>query len=260
MDLDGSTILLTGGNRGIGLALAERLAREPVRLLVGVRDLERYEPIAQDGALEVSPVQMDLGSRDAIDESVALLGDELDRLDVLINNAGGFLAGQLERQDLDDIYATVQSSLLGTIHLTRCVLPGMLARGRGKIVNNTSVVGYLHMAGLSTYSAAKAGAAGFTECLRRELAETPVTTLHVVTGSIDTDMLDAGKDVLDANYPATDDWDQGGPKEWADKIAAAILDDTEVLGPGGRAALGKLASHLPSFVLDTFSRQVFDRT
>ncbi len=103
MDLDGKTILITGGNRGIGLAIAQRLAREPVTLLVGVRELDRYTPIAADGAIEVRPVKMDLGSRESIDACCDALGAELGEIDVLINNAGGFVAGQLETQSLDDI-------------------------------------------------------------------------------------------------------------------------------------------------------------
>lgn len=257
MDLEGATCLVTGGNRGIGLAVARRLARERVRLLVGVRELDRFTPI--EGVAEVAPVRMNLSSREEIEASCAALGDDVDRIDLLVNNAGGFIAGQLERQELDDIYATVQATLLGTIHLTRRVLPGMLARGRGKVVNNSSVVGYVHLPGVSTYSAAKAGVAGFTECLRRELADTPLSTLHVVTGGIDTGMLDAAKAELGDAYARAQSWDQHTPDDWAERIVDAIVRDADVLGPGGKAALGKLASHLPPFVLDTFSKRLFKR-
>ena len=259
MDLDGTVCLVTGANRGIGLAIAEQLARHPVRLLVGVRELDRYTPIEADGALEVRPVQMDLSSRERIDACCDALGDELGEIGLLVNNAGRFTAGQLEYQELDDIYDVVQATMLGTIHLTRRVLPGMLERGRGKIVNNSSIVGYVHFPGVSTYSAAKAGVSGFTESLRRELADTPLSTLHVVTGGIDTDMLDAAKDGLRDQLPGADGWDQQTPEEWAEKIVEAILADDTTLGPGGKSALGKLASHLPSFVLDTVTGRAFER-
>jgi short-subunit dehydrogenase len=259
MELEGTTCLVTGANRGIGLAIARRLAREPVKLLVGVRELDRYTPIEAAGALEVRPVRMDLSSREEIDACCDALGPELDEIGLLVNNAGRFTSGQLEHQDLDVIYDLVQATMLGTIHLTRRVLPGMLAAGRGKIVNNSSVVGYVHFPGVTTYSAAKAGVAGFTESLRRELADAPVSTLHVVTGGIDTDMLDAAKRGLEGQVPGTAGWDQHTPEEWADRIVAAIEAGDHTLGPGGRSALAKLASHLPPVVLDTVAKRAFER-
>jgi len=225
-----------------------------------VRDPDRYEPIEAPGALDVRPVRIDLSSRESIEASCAELGDAVDAIDLLVNNAGAFTAGQLETQDLGDIYDVVQATLLGTVHLTRRVLPGMLARDRGKIVNNSSIVGYLHFPGVSTYSAAKAGVSGFTECLRRELHDTGVSTLHVVTGGIDTDMLEETRQQLAPHYSNTDSWAQHTPEEWAEKIVDAIVDDTDTLGPGGKAALGKLASHLPSFVLDGVASSAFERS
>jgi NAD(P)-dependent dehydrogenase (short-subunit alcohol dehydrogenase family) len=257
MDLDGSTALVTGANRGIGRYITEQLAHAGVRVLAGVRDLDRWTPI--DGAPGVRAVQMDLGSRASIEAGCDALGDELDGLDLLVHNAGRFTAGLLERQDLDAIYDLVQVNLLGTIHLTQRVLPAMLRRGAGKIVISSSVVGYVHFPAVSTYSASKAGVAGFAESLRRELAPTPVTTLHVVTGGIDTDMLDETKAQLSEHFGSTDGWDQHSPQEWGARIVKAIADDDEVLGPGGKAALGKLASHLPKAVLDTVVARAFER-
>lgn len=259
MDLEGKLCLVTGSNRGIGRAIAEQLAREPVRLLAGVRDLERYEPVAAAGAVDVRPVRMDLSSQASIEECCAELGESLDAIDLLVNNAGAFTAGQLETQEVDDIYAVVQATLLGTMHLTRRVLPGMLARGSGKVVNNSSIVGYVHLPGVTTYSAAKAGVAGFTESLRRELRDTGVSTLHIITGGIDTDMLDATREQLEPHYSNTDAWTQHTPEEWAEKVVEAIVSDRDVLGPGGKSALAKLASHLPPFVLDNVSAAAFER-
>lgn len=157
------------------------------------------------------------------------------------------------------IYELMQANLLGPIHLVHQILPPMLRRGEGKIVNCSSIIGYVHFPGVTTYSASKSGLSGFTESLRRELAETPVSTLHVVTGGIDTDMLDDAKRTLDPNFGDTSNWDQYTPEEWADKVVEAISDDDEVLGPGGKSALGKLASHLPKAVLDTLSSRAFHR-
>jgi short-subunit dehydrogenase len=247
MKLDGLTCLVTGANRGIGRAIAERLARRSARVLAGVRSLDGYEPIA--GA---EPVELDLASRASIE---AFAED----VDLLVNNAGQFTAGLLETQDVDAIYELLTVNLAGTIHLTRHLLPGMLERGRGKVVINSSVVAYANFPAVTTYAASKAGVSGFAEALRRELAPTPVTTLHVVTGGIATDMLDETKRQLDPHFPGADSWDQHTPQQWAAKIVKAIEEDAAVLGPGGKAALGKLASHLPRQVLDTFVARAFDR-
>lgn len=258
MELEGLTCLVTGANRGIGLAVAQRLAREPVRLLVGVRELDRYEPIEAHGALEIRPVKIDLGSRSSIEASLDALGDETDRIDLLFNNAGEFTAGLLEEQDLDVIYELIQTNVMGPIHLTKRILPGMLRRRVGKIVNGSSVIAYLHFPGVTTYSASKAALSGFTESLRRELHDTPVSVLHVVTGGIETDMMDQVKRELEGHYK-TDGWEQYTPEKWAERIFKAIESDSETLGPGGKAAVGKLASHLPSWVLDATASQSFDR-
>jgi short-subunit dehydrogenase len=99
----------------------------------------------------------------------------------------------------------------------------------------------------------------FTESLRRELHDTDVTTLHVITGGIETDMLDETREDVGDQLPGADNWGQHEPEDWAETIVDAIKKDKSVLGPGGSAALGKLASHLPPFVLDTALERGFTR-
>ena len=261
MDLEARTALVTGTSRGIGRALAEALAREPLELLLlGVRDVAGMRPLAAPagGAREVRPVHIDLSSRAGIDACIAELGDLAGRIDLLVNNAGVFEGGLLERQDLDRVYEMVQVNLLGTIHLTRRLLPGMLERNEGKIVNQASVIGYVHFPGVTTYAATKAGVVGFTQALRRELDETGVSVLELATGGIDTDMLDEVK-ALVAEHADTSGWDQYEPEEWAERIVDAIRSDDDVLGPGGKAALAKLASRGPGGVLDAAASRGFSR-
>jgi short-subunit dehydrogenase len=259
VDLTGRVALVTGSNRGIGRALVERLAAEPLELLLaGVRDPARHEPPARVLAGEVRPVRIDLGSRESIEESCAALGDELTRIDLLVNNAGLVTGGLLEEQQLDDIYPMFQANLVGLVHLTKAVLPGMLERGRGKVVNNASISGYAYFPAASTYAASKAGVVAFTESLRRELRGTGVSTLHLVTPGVDTDMLDATEEAY-GRHLDTSDWEKVSPEEWAQKVVAAIGDDRTVLGPGGKTAFAKLASRGPAFLLDRISARMFDR-
>ena len=179
-------------------------------------------------------------------------------MDLLVNNAGLMTGGLLEEQDVDDIYAMFQVNLVAVVHLTRLLLPAMLERGRGKIVNNASISGYAWFPAASTYAAAKTGVVAFSESLRRELKGTGVGVLHLVTPGVDTDMLDATREVYGRHMDAAA-WDDQSPEEWAAKVVRAIERDDHVLGPGGRLALAKLASRGPAALLDLISSRSFSR-
>jgi uncharacterized protein len=250
MTLDNQTVLVTGANRGIGRAIAERLAREPVaEVLLGARDPATVQPLERG-----RPVQVDLSTRDSIEQSVA----GLPHVDVLVNNAGLMTGGLLEEQPLDDVYAMFQVNLVAVTHLTARLLPGMLERGRGLIVNNASISGYASFPAASTYAAAKAGVVAFSESLRRELEGTGVKVMHLVTPGVDTDMLDATREVYGGHMDA-DAWPSVPAAEWADKVVDAMKRGDHIVGPGGRLALAKLASRGPATVLDVISRRMFER-
>jgi len=257
MDLTGRTALVTGANRGIGRALVEQLAEQPLRLvLAGVRDPSAFEPIA--GGAEVRPVRMDLSSREAIVDSVRELGDEFAAVDLLVNNAGQMTGGLLEEQDIDAVYAMLQVNLLAVAHLTHLALPAMLARRHGKIVNNASISGYAYFPGATTYAASKAGVVALSESLRRELRSTGVSVLTVITPGVNTDMLTATEEVYGRHMDISG-WDKVQPAEWAAKMLAAIDRDDNELSPGGKTGLAKLASRGPTGLMDAFTARAFSR-
>ncbi len=200
MDLTGQTVLVSGADGGIGRALVEELAERDVNLLAGMRDTGSFIVVGERGARAVRPVRMELSSREQIDACLAELAAE--RIDVLINNAGQFDGGLLEAQDLDRVYAMIQVNFTGLIHLTQAVAGPMLGRGHGKIVNNASIAGYVPFPGAAVYSATKAGVVGFTQALRRELRDSGVTMLEVVTPGVETDML---AEVREDYEPHTED-------------------------------------------------------
>ena len=207
MELIGRTALVTGANRGIGRAVVEALAERPLELvLAGVRDPGAFAPV-RGTAAPVRPVRLDLSSQSSITECVAALGDELAGLDLLVNNAGQMTGGLLEEQDMDDVYAMFQVNLVAVAHLTHLVLPHMLARGEGKIVNNASISGYAYFPAATTYAASKAGVVALSESLRRELKGTGVDVLHLVTPGVDTDMLDATEAVY-GRHIDTSSWEK----------------------------------------------------
>ncbi|HEY5286620.1 MAG TPA: SDR family NAD(P)-dependent oxidoreductase [Solirubrobacteraceae bacterium] len=261
MDLSGKTALVTGTSRGIGRALVEQLARLPLQaVLAGVRDVESFEAVALSpgGAREVRAVRMDLASHTSIEQCCAELGAQLTQIDLLINNAGLMTGGLLEEQNIEEVYAMFQVNLVGVTHLTQRVLPGMLARRKGTIVNNASISGYAHFPAASTYAASKAGIVGFTESLRRELRGTGVHAMHLVTPGVATDMLSATDEVY-GRHMDTSGWDRVAPDEWAAKVVGAIEADKRVLGPGGRSGLAMLAARGPTFVLDAITARAFSR-
>jgi short-subunit dehydrogenase len=262
MELTGTTCLLTGANRGIGLALAHRLAREPLaKLLLGMRSPGSPPPVSAPpgggGAAEIRPVRLDLGSRETIDACWAadLAGEPID---LLINNAGQMTGGLLEEQDIERMYAMLQVNLVGVAHLTARVLPGMLGRRRGKIVNNASISGYAHFPAATTYAASKAGVVALTESLRRELRGTGVDTLHLITPGVNTEMLDDTESVY-GRYMDTSGWERQEPDVWADAVVAAIRADARKLDPGGKIGWAVRAARGPAGLLDLASARMFSR-
>jgi short-subunit dehydrogenase len=159
---------------------------------------------------------------------------------------------------MESVYAMFQVNLVAVAHLTHRVLPGMLERGRGKVVNNASISGYAYFPGATTYAASKAGVVALTESLRRELRGTGVSALHAVTPGVDTDMLDATEEVY-GRHIDTSGWEKVSPEEWSGRVVKAIEDDENILGPGGRTAFAKLASRGPAWLLDGASARMFSR-
>jgi short-subunit dehydrogenase len=261
MDLTGTTALVTGANRGIGRAIVERLSELPLRsVLAGVRSVESFQELTppSGGAKTVRAIRMDLSTRASIEQSCEELGSELSQIDLLVNNAGLMTGGLLEEQSMEQVYAMFQVNLVGVAHLTQRVLPGMLERHTGTIVNNASISGYAYFPAASTYAASKAGVVGFTESLRRELGGTGVHAMHLVTPGVATDMLEDTNEVY-GRHMDTSGWDRVAPEDWARKVVAAIEADQRVLGPGGRSSLAKLAAHAPAFVLDAITARLFSR-
>lgn len=249
MDLATSTCLVTGANRGIGLAIARELAHRGARVLAGVRDPSAMPAVGGD----VTAVAYDARSRDSVEALAARAG----AIDVLVNNAGVLQAGQLESEDVDHLYEVIEVNLAASIHLARLVLPGMLERGRGTIVNNASISGYAFFPGSSVYAASKAGLVAFSEGLRRELRGTGVNVLHLVTPAVDTRMMNQVVEGYEGHQDLSS-MSRTSPEDWAKKVAGAIESDRSVLNPGGSERLAKLASRGPGLLLDLVSRS-FDR-
>ena len=166
--------------------------------------------------------------------------------------------GLLEEQDMDAVYAMFQVNLVAVAHLTHRVLPGMVARGRGTVVNNASMSGYAAFPGASTYAAAKTGVVAFSESLRRELRGTGVGVLHLITPGVRPACSTRPRRSTAATWTRPS-WDDVEPEEWAAKALHAVEHGDRVLRPGGKTGLAVLASRGPAFLLDLVSARMFSR-
>jgi 3-oxoacyl-[acyl-carrier protein] reductase len=189
--LAGKVALVTGASRGIGRAVARRLAAEGARLVLGARDearlAEAVREIAEAGG-DARGLALDVADRASVDAAVAAVLAAHGRLDVLVNNAGiarDNLLLRMKAAEWDEVIAT---NLTGVFHCTQAALRPMLKQRAGRIVNVGSVVGLAGNAGQANYAASKAGILGFTKSVAREVASRGITVNAVAPGFIDTDM------------------------------------------------------------------------
>jgi 3-oxoacyl-[acyl-carrier protein] reductase len=189
MALDGKVALVTGASRGIGSAIADTLAQAGARVIgtatseAGAAAIEaRLAPHNGRG------VVLNVDSAASIDALVESITKDFARLDILVNNAGITRDTLLMRMKDEDWDAVIQTNLSAVFRTSRAVLRGMLRAKGGRIVNITSVVGSTGNPGQVNYAAAKAGVAGMTRALAREVGSRGITVNCVAPGFIDTDM------------------------------------------------------------------------
>jgi short-subunit dehydrogenase len=180
VELAGARALVTGASRGIGRATAVALARAGAAVKVTGRDQAALEAVAR--AIRGEHLAADLARPEEVDRLAAWAGE----VDVLVNNAGVGWAGRFVDMPLDRVEEVVRVNLLAAIRLTRALLPGMVARGRGHVVNVASIAGHVGPREEAVYVATKAGLIGFSESLRHELAGTGVGVSVVSPGVVRT--------------------------------------------------------------------------
>ena len=186
-DLAGQVTLVTGAGRGIGRRIALELAGAGMKVAVSARTREQVEQTAADiGGLAIAG---DVSRVDDVERTVAETERVLGPIDVLVNNAGVGGAGRPTwEQEPDQWWRVVEINLRGAFLCCRAVIPGMLDRGRGRIVNVASGAAYLPGSRGTSYAASKAGLHRFTEVLANELASTGVFAFSISPGLVRTEM------------------------------------------------------------------------
>lgn len=184
MQLENARILLTGASGGLGGELARQLAAAGAKLLLAGRDSARLAALTGALATECSSVRADLNRPEGI-AAVAGAAREFG-VNVLINNAGIGGFGLFDRQDWPCVEQVLATNLTAPLRLTHALLPWLKDQPEAAIVNIGSTFGSLPFPGFAAYSAAKAGLRGFSQALRRELADTRVAVIHLAPRAIDT--------------------------------------------------------------------------
>lgn len=216
--LAGKVALVTGASSGIGAATAGALAREGVRVALLARRKDRLDALADaiqraDGHALVCPA--DVTDATAVRAAVERVHGRWDRIDLLLNNAGQGLAAPFEATSAEELRHLLEVNLVSVLTVTRAVLPMMLKRGSGHIINVSSIVGRRGARYRSAYSATKFAMVGLTECLRLELKGTGihVSLVYPIITATELQEVEVRK-VQPIRY---------GPIQSAEQVARAIV-------------------------------------
>ena len=184
------TAFITGASSGIGLATARAFAAQGARLLLAARRQDRLvaERATLAGAADVHTLQLDVTDHAAVERIISTLPDAWQSIDILVNNAG--LSRGLDKlyegkcQDWEEM---IDTNVKGLLYVTRAVVPGMVERGRGHIVNLGSTAGRMTYPNGAVYCATKAAERSITEGLREDLLGTPLRVTTIDPGMVETD-------------------------------------------------------------------------
>lgn len=190
--LQGQTAIVTGASRGLGYAIAERLARSGAKLHLVARNLEGVQSaasrIAAETGVEVHAHAADVGDSNSVTEAIAAILKVSPAVEILVNNAGITKDGLLMRMKDEDFDEVVRINLRSVFLWTRGMLRPLIKQKYGRIINITSIVGVHGQAGQANYAASKAGIIGFTKSTAKEVASRNITCNAVAPGFIESDM------------------------------------------------------------------------
>lgn len=192
MSLNGKTALVTGASRGIGRAIALRLAEDGANVaVIYAGSADKAEAVVNEiTALGVNAkaYRCNVADSAAVNETVKAVTNDLGKIDILVNNAGITRDGLVLRMKDEDFDAVLDTNLKGAFNMIRACYSGFIRKKSGRIINISSVSGIMGNAGQANYSASKAGVIGLTKSVARELASRGITCNAVAPGFIQTDM------------------------------------------------------------------------
>ncbi len=234
MLLDGKTALVTGASRGIGRAIALRLAAEGASVAINyagnTAKAEETKAAIEAAGGKAALFQADVSDSAQVERMVAAVTEMFGTIDILVNNAGITRDGLLMRMKEEDFDAVLDTNLKGIFHVTKAVSKLMMKKRAGRIVNMASVVGIMGNAGQTNYAAAKAGVIGFTKSAAREFAARGITVNAVAPGFIATDMTAAMPEkAKEATLAAIPLRRMGEPEDVANAVAFLVSDQASYI-------------------------------
>jgi 3-oxoacyl-[acyl-carrier protein] reductase len=192
MRFENQNAIVTGAGRGIGHAIAVRLATEGARVACVSRSDENAKRTADElNSLRADSAKhyaVDVADHAAVQKIGAQILEDFTKIDILVNNAGVTRDGLAMRMSVEDWDTVININLRGPFNFTQAIIRAMIKQRSGRIINITSVIGLIGNAGQTNYAASKAGLIGFTKSLARELASRNITVNAVAPGFITTDM------------------------------------------------------------------------
>lgn len=223
-ELAGQVALVTGASRGIGRAIARRLAAAGaevvVNYLANTPEADETVRLISEAGGKATTARFDVSDGQAVRTAVQNIVDRASRIDILVNNAGLAVDGLLLRLKEEDWERGLRVNLTGVFHCTKAASRAMVRNRYGRVINLTSVVAEMGNAGQVAYAAAKAGVIGFTKALARELATRGVTVNAVAPGFVGTGMTESltaeQRTFYESVIPAGR---IAGPEEVADAVA-----------------------------------------
>ena len=226
--LDGKVVLVTGAGRGMGKAIAERLTEEGAR--VAVTDIDEKSAVSTAAALQgAAGFRLDITVADEVTRCVDEITAALGPVDALVNNAGWDLLAPFLDTDEDLWERLIDINLRGPIRMTKAVLPQMVERQAGRIVNIASDAGRVGSSGESVYSACKAGIIGFGKTVAREVARYGITVNAICPGPTDTALLQevaqSNEKLIEALKRSIPMRRIGVPEDIAGVVAFMVSDD-----------------------------------
>ena len=182
--------MITGSTSGIGLGCARKFAANGDRLILTGRNKEKLTAVCQElesKETEVFPLVFDVRDRKAATAAIESLPDEWKEIDVLVNNAGLALGLEAEYEgDMDDWETMIDTNIKGLLTMTRLIVPGMVERNRGHVINIGSVAGDAAYAGGNVYCATKSAVKALTDGLRIDVADTAIRVTNLKPGLVET--------------------------------------------------------------------------